>query len=242
MSKKYSCSTQKIHKKCHLSIKKPYSLFVHLTKQWNAFEDKKITQIPLLKISINRLIDNNSNIHLSSASRRLTSNVFQYNASSIQKKYALHKLCGSKPSPANKTPLNSRTTQKMTQQKNTAKTDRIVTNMPCAISASTCNNAPLPTESMTLDKLYPILKNDNLWNISISPVHLKGLDTIAKIFGKSRSTLRTWSKEGAPIIFDGVSYYSEYNLLFAWLLNRYRDQKFIDDTSKVKTSSQRDDS
>lgn len=60
------------------------------------------------------------------------------------------------------------------------------------------------------------------WCYSITPVHLKGLDIICKIFGRSRYTVKQWSKEGAPIVFDGISYISEYNALFGWLLDRYR--------------------
>ncbi len=60
------------------------------------------------------------------------------------------------------------------------------------------------------------------WCYSITPVHLKGLDIICKIFGRSRYTVKQWSKEGAPIVYDGISYISEYNALFGWLLDRYR--------------------
>lgn len=61
-----------------------------------------------------------------------------------------------------------------------------------------------------------------VWCYSITPVHLKSLDIICKIFGRSRYTVKQWAKEGAPIVYDGVSYISEYNALFAWLLDFYR--------------------
>ncbi len=61
------------------------------------------------------------------------------------------------------------------------------------------------------------------WCYSITPVHLRNMDIICKIFGRSRYTVKQWAKEGAPIVYDGVSYISEYNALFSWLLNYYKD-------------------
>lgn len=72
-----------------------------------------------------------------------------------------------------------------------------------------------------VNKIQPFNK-PNTWCFSMTPVHLKGLDIICKIFGRSRYTVKQWAKEGAPIVFDGVSYISEYNALFAWLLDFYR--------------------
>lgn len=63
-----------------------------------------------------------------------------------------------------------------------------------------------------------------IWCYSITPVHLKNLDIICKIFGRSRYTVKQWAKEGAPIVYDGVSYISEYNALFSWLLDFYREK------------------
>lgn len=62
------------------------------------------------------------------------------------------------------------------------------------------------------------------WCYSLTPVHLKSLDIICKIFGRSRHTVKQWAKEGAPIVYDGVSYISEYNALFSWLLDFYREK------------------
>lgn len=61
------------------------------------------------------------------------------------------------------------------------------------------------------------------WCYSITPIHLRNLEIICKIFGRSRYTVKQWAKEGAPIVYDGVSYISEYNALFSWLLNYYKD-------------------
>lgn len=61
------------------------------------------------------------------------------------------------------------------------------------------------------------------WCYSITPIHLRNLEIICKIFGRSRYTVKQWVKDGAPIVYDGVSYISEYNALFSWLLNYYKD-------------------
>ena len=86
---------------------------------------------------------------------------------------------------------------------------------------SSCDE--LPDELFINSPVYSFQKQHSLtWCYSITPVHLKGLDIICKIFGRSRYTVKQWSKEGAPIVFDGISYISEYNALFGWLLDRYR--------------------
>lgn len=61
------------------------------------------------------------------------------------------------------------------------------------------------------------------WCYSITPIHLRNLEIICKIFGRSRYTVKQWIRDGAPIVYDGVSYISEYNALFSWLLNYYKD-------------------
>ncbi len=61
------------------------------------------------------------------------------------------------------------------------------------------------------------------WCYSLTPVHLRNLEIICKIFGRSRYTVKQWAKDGAPIVYDGVSYISEYNALFSWLINYYKD-------------------
>jgi len=72
-------------------------------------------------------------------------------------------------------------------------------------------------------------QTEHTWCIAIAPIHLRGLDAIGKIFGKSRGTVKSWCKEGAPIAYDGTSYCSEYNALFAWYLNHYKydDEKAL---------------
>lgn len=81
----------------------------------------------------------------------------------------------------------------------------------------------LSNELFINSPVYTVQKQNSLtWCYSITPIHLKGLDIICKIFGRSRYTVKQWSKEGAPIVFDGISYISEYNALFGWLLDRYR--------------------
>ncbi len=62
-------------------------------------------------------------------------------------------------------------------------------------------------------------KHKNIWCVALAPVHLNGLDAIAKTFGKSRQTIKKWCKQGAPIAFDGFTYCSEYMTLFIWFLN-----------------------
>ncbi len=63
---------------------------------------------------------------------------------------------------------------------------------------------------------------ENIWCVAIAPVHLKGMEAICKVFGKSRNTIKTWCKNGAPIAFDGYCYYAEYMTLFTWFLNYFK--------------------
>ncbi len=60
---------------------------------------------------------------------------------------------------------------------------------------------------------------ESIWCVALAPVHLKGLDTIGKIFGKSKNTVRAWCNKGAPIAYDGNSYSTEYMSLFTWYLD-----------------------
>lgn len=71
---------------------------------------------------------------------------------------------------------------------------------------------------------YNSQNKPNTWCYSITPVHLKNLEIICKIFGRSRYTVKQWAKDGAPIVYDGISYISEYNALFSWLLDYYRNE------------------
>lgn len=86
----------------------------------------------------------------------------------------------------------------------------------------------LQNEEQDLFIHSPVTKIQNksktlTWCYSLTPIHLKSLDIICKIFGRSRYTVKQWAKEGAPIVYDGVSYISEYNALFSWLLDFYRE-------------------
>lgn len=97
----------------------------------------------------------------------------------------------------------------------------ITTSSSSSSSAYTYHKEYLEKKQITVSEV--VSKNlEHTWCTALAPVHIKGLDNIAKLFGRSRGTLRIWTQEGAPIIYDGVSYYSEYNTLFAWLLNRYK--------------------
>lgn len=56
--------------------------------------------------------------------------------------------------------------------------------------------------------------------ITVAPEHLSGLREIGKRFKKSRSTVKKWIAEGAPIWQDGTTYGAEYNALNDWLVKR----------------------
>lgn len=60
---------------------------------------------------------------------------------------------------------------------------------------------------------------EHLWCIALAPLHLQGIEGIARAFGKGKATIREWREKGAPIAYDGSVYFSEYNTLFAWFLN-----------------------
>ena len=53
-----------------------------------------------------------------------------------------------------------------------------------------------------------------------SSEHLKTLSEICRVFGRGRETVLKWYSEGAPIACDGVRYFTEYNRLLEWLLER----------------------
>lgn len=50
------------------------------------------------------------------------------------------------------------------------------------------------------------------------PVHMKGAQEIATIFGVARKTVIKWSKEGAPIRVVGKKYQARYDQLWDWIL------------------------
>lgn len=62
-------------------------------------------------------------------------------------------------------------------------------------------------------------------NIIVASRHLRSMTEICKTFGKGRRTVKTWYIEGAPIGFDGFSYFTEYNSLQNWLVDRTKVKK-----------------
>ncbi len=59
----------------------------------------------------------------------------------------------------------------------------------------------------------------------VAPKHLRSLAEICKTYGKGRESVKKWYAEGAPIAFDGFSYFSEYHALQNWLVERGRKLK-----------------
>ena len=49
------------------------------------------------------------------------------------------------------------------------------------------------------------------------PIHMKGADEIALVFGVSRETVVEWVKKGAPIALVGKKYQANYGELWAWM-------------------------
>lgn len=80
-------------------------------------------------------------------------------------------------------------------------------------------NAPKTASFPFAQQKKFIKRPEHLWCIALAPMHLQGLEGIAKAFGKGKATVREWREKGAPIAYDGSMYFSEYNTLFAWFLN-----------------------
>lgn len=57
--------------------------------------------------------------------------------------------------------------------------------------------------------------------ITVAPLQMKTMLELCAMYGKTRTTIRKWREEGAPINFDGVNYSADYHLLEAWRLNRF---------------------
>ena len=51
------------------------------------------------------------------------------------------------------------------------------------------------------------------------PVHMKGADEIAAVFGVSRDTVTQWVHRGAPIRKIGKKYQAQYAQLWNWLMD-----------------------
>jgi len=50
------------------------------------------------------------------------------------------------------------------------------------------------------------------------PIHMKGADEIAAVFGVSRDTVTQWVQKGAPICRIGKKYQAQYAQLWGWLM------------------------
>lgn len=49
------------------------------------------------------------------------------------------------------------------------------------------------------------------------PVHMKGAQEIATVFGVHRSTVLDWKSKGAPIKLVGKKYQANYGELWPWV-------------------------
>lgn len=52
----------------------------------------------------------------------------------------------------------------------------------------------------------------------IVPVHMRGADEIAAVFGVKREAIIRWYKAGAPIRIVGRAYQAQYGQLWDWIL------------------------
>lgn len=95
-------------------------------------------------------------------------------------------------------------------------------NLIFANSSSPSSSHYIPKNIATHNSSATFKQSEHVWYIAVAPAHLRGLDAISNIFGKSRGTVRSWYQKGAPIAYDGISYCSEYNTLFSWYLNHHK--------------------
>lgn len=103
----------------------------------------------------------------------------------------------------------------ISHEKNSLENHFIFTNSPPS-SHYTSKNI------VTSNNTSAFKQSESICYIAVAPAHLRGLDAISKIFGKSRGTIRSWYQKGAPIAYDGISYCSEYNTLFIWYLKHHK--------------------
>lgn len=59
-----------------------------------------------------------------------------------------------------------------------------------------------------------------------APVHLRGAEEIAQVFGVHIRTVREWKDAGAPIIVLGKKYQANYFDLWEWLKGFQRRNDF----------------
>ncbi len=71
---------------------------------------------------------------------------------------------------------------------------------------------------------YTVVASPTSYTV-VAPRHLRSLAEICKTYGKGRESVKKWFDEGAPIAFDGFSYFSEYHALQNWLVERGRKLK-----------------
>ena len=53
-----------------------------------------------------------------------------------------------------------------------------------------------------------------------APVHMRGAEEIASVFGVKIKTVREWKSDGAPIALIGKRYQASYYDLWEWLKRR----------------------
>lgn len=52
---------------------------------------------------------------------------------------------------------------------------------------------------------------------AFAPVHMKGADEIAAVFGVARETVVQWSRKGAPVYLVGKKYQANYAEMWDWI-------------------------
>ncbi len=114
--------------------------------------------------------------------------------------------------------------------------DEIFISSSSSSSSSSCKAENLPRavqknkeEKVVIDNqsgyVHNILSTSAIPYTIVAPRHLRSLAEICKTYGKGRESVKKWFDEGAPIAFDGFSYFSEYHALQNWLVERGRRLK-----------------
>lgn len=61
-------------------------------------------------------------------------------------------------------------------------------------------------------------KNRSAFNSPVLiPIHLRGADEIAEVFGVARAAVIGWLRDGAPIYLIGKKYQANYYELWYWI-------------------------
>lgn len=58
---------------------------------------------------------------------------------------------------------------------------------------------------------------NNVSTAALTPMHLRGAEEIARVFGVKPTTIRHWRELGAPIVLLGKKYQANYQDLWEWL-------------------------